>query len=194
MKLLNTLIALTLALCTALAHAADADPPAVVGRLNYISGPVSFAPAQANEDWSAAELNRPITTGDRLWTDTNGRAEMHVGSLAIRMGAQTSLDVLAPRRSHASAAPRAGQHESARAQASQRQAARDRHAERGGGREAAGKLSHQCRFFRGGDDGRSAWGRTGGSVYRKFELRDPRQPGGGNFRLAAGSVRGIAAR
>ncbi len=95
MKLLNTLIALTLALCTALTHAADADPPAVVGRLNYISGTVSFAPAQANEDWSAAELNRPITTGDRLWSDTSGRAEMHVGSLAIRMGAQTSLDVLA---------------------------------------------------------------------------------------------------
>ena len=95
MKLLNTLIALTLALCTALTHAADADPPAVVGRLNYISGTVSFAPAQADEDWSAAELNRPITTGDRLWSDTRGRAEMHVGSLAIRMGAQTSLDVLA---------------------------------------------------------------------------------------------------
>jgi len=95
MKLLKLLVAPALVLCAALAFAADTDPPAVVGRLNYVSGPVSFAPAQANEDWSAAELNRPLTTGDRLWTDTNGRAELHVGSLAIRMGAQTSLDVLA---------------------------------------------------------------------------------------------------
>jgi hypothetical protein len=69
MNLLQMLIALALALCATLVPAADTDPPAVVGRLNYISGPVSFAPAQANEDWSAAVLNRPITTGDRLWTD-----------------------------------------------------------------------------------------------------------------------------
>src|SRR5262245_61564258 len=95
MKLANTLFALVFALCAAFAHSADMDPPAVVGRLNYVSGPVGFAPAQANEDWSAAALNRPITTGDRLWTDTGGRAELHVGSLAIRMGAQTSVDVLA---------------------------------------------------------------------------------------------------
>jgi ferric-dicitrate binding protein FerR (iron transport regulator) len=39
-------------------------------------------------------LNRPITTGDRLWADAGGRAEMHVGSLAVRMDEQTSLDVL----------------------------------------------------------------------------------------------------
>src|SRR5262245_38978081 len=95
MKFLRLLAASALMLCAALAFAADADPPAVVGRLNYISGPVSFAPAEANEDWTVAALNRPITTGDRLWTDSNGRAELHVGSLAIRMSAHTSLDVLA---------------------------------------------------------------------------------------------------
>lgn len=94
MKLPKILIAAAWALSVALASAAEVDPPSVVGRLNYISGPVSFAPAQANEDWLAATLNRPLTTGDRLWTDSNGRAEMHVGSLAIRMAAQTSMDVL----------------------------------------------------------------------------------------------------
>ena len=78
----------------AAAPAAEADPPAVIGRLNHVAGAVSFAPAQAPEDWVAASVNRPITTGDRLWVDAGGRAEMHVGSLAVRMDSQTSMDVL----------------------------------------------------------------------------------------------------
>jgi hypothetical protein len=41
MKLLKIVIA---ALGVTLASAAFADPPSVVGRLNYLSGPVSFAP------------------------------------------------------------------------------------------------------------------------------------------------------
>jgi DNA segregation ATPase FtsK/SpoIIIE-like protein len=94
MKLLKIFIAAAWALGLTLASAAYADPPAVVGRLNYVSGPVSFAPAEAADEWVAAPLNRPITTGDRLWTDTNAFAEMHVGSLAVRMAPQTSLDVL----------------------------------------------------------------------------------------------------
>ena len=94
MRFLKTLIAIILASCAALVCAADADPPAVVGRLNYLSGAVSFAPAEANEDWAAAALNRPLTTGDRLWTDAGGRAELHVGSLAVRMDSLTSLDLL----------------------------------------------------------------------------------------------------
>src|SRR5215471_6911235 len=94
MKVVTIFAALVLVSSAALLHAADGDPPAVVGRLNYITGQVSFAPAQADEDWVAASLNRPITTGDRLWTDAGARAEMHVGSLAVRMDAQTSLDVL----------------------------------------------------------------------------------------------------
>jgi hypothetical protein len=94
MKLVKTLAAAILMSCAALVGAAEADPPTVIGRLNHISGPVSFAPAQADEDWVAASPNRPLTTGDRLWTDAGGRAEMHVGSLAIRMDALTSLDIL----------------------------------------------------------------------------------------------------
>ena len=94
MKLVKTLAAAILMSCAALVGAAEADPPTVIGRLNHISGPVSFAPARADEDWVAASLNRPLTTGDRLWTDAGGRAEMHVGSLAIRMDALSSLDIL----------------------------------------------------------------------------------------------------
>ena len=78
-----------------MALAADrlaADPPARVGRLNYLSGSVSMRPAGSDE-WAAAVPNRPLTTGDRIWTDRDSRAELHVGSTAIRMDAQSELDL-----------------------------------------------------------------------------------------------------
>ncbi len=76
------------------ATGARADPPARVGRLSYLSGPVSFAPAGLDNEWSLAVMNRPVTTGDHLWSDADGRAEVHIGSTAIRLGASTNLDVL----------------------------------------------------------------------------------------------------
>ncbi|MGV2289012.1 DUF6600 domain-containing protein [Trinickia sp. YCB016] len=73
--------------------AQQVDPPSRVARLNYMSGAVTTEPAGAT-DWSYATLNRPLTTGDQLWNDTNARSEMHIGSTAVRLGASTSLDVL----------------------------------------------------------------------------------------------------
>ena len=70
-----------------------ADQPARVGRLSYLSGAVSFAPAGVDR-WVSATLNYPLTTGDRLWTDTGARTELHVGSTAIRMDHRTELDIL----------------------------------------------------------------------------------------------------
>lgn len=84
--------ALLLALCASVAYA---DPPARVGRLNYVHGTVSLAPAQAPDAWSIAALNRPLTAGDRLWTDRDGYAEFHVGSTAVRLAPRTNVDVLA---------------------------------------------------------------------------------------------------
>ncbi|MBM3344672.1 MAG: hypothetical protein FJY56_21560, partial [Betaproteobacteria bacterium] len=76
------------------AGAAFADPPATVGRLSFLSGTVSFASADTQNEWGVAPLNRPITTGDRLWADRDGRAEIRIGPNAIRMAAMTSLDML----------------------------------------------------------------------------------------------------
>jgi hypothetical protein len=73
---------------------AYADPPGRVARLNYAAGAVSFAPAEAPDAWTQAVLNRPLTGGDRLWADQSGRAELHVGSTALRLGAMTSVDIL----------------------------------------------------------------------------------------------------
>ncbi len=87
------------------AHAQEADPPGRVARLNLTEGAVSFAPGDAsgapgssnggNPGWQPAVLNRPLTTGDRLWTAERSRAELHAGSTAIRLASQTSLDFAA---------------------------------------------------------------------------------------------------
>jgi hypothetical protein len=74
---------------------ADDDPPGRVGRLNLVQGSVSFQPAGGGDsDWVAADLNRPMTTGDRLWADQDGRAELHVGSTAIRLDHNTGISFL----------------------------------------------------------------------------------------------------
>jgi hypothetical protein len=61
--------------------------------LNYISGSVSFRPDEL-DDWSAAVINLPLKTGDHLWADVNSRAEIHVGSTAIRVGPETAFTFL----------------------------------------------------------------------------------------------------
>ncbi|MDR6381347.1 DUF6600 domain-containing protein [Paraburkholderia caribensis] len=73
--------------------APDSDPPGRIARLNYMAGTVTTEPAGAS-DWSYAQVNRPLTTGDQLWNDRNARSELHIGSTAVRMGGQTSLDIL----------------------------------------------------------------------------------------------------
>jgi hypothetical protein len=71
----------------------QSDPPTRVARLSYVHGAVSFVPAGEN-DWVEAQLNRPLVTGDKLWTDNGSRAELEIGSAAMRMDAQTSFDFL----------------------------------------------------------------------------------------------------
>jgi len=73
---------------------AQADPPSRVARLNYLEGAAVFAPAGDNE-WIDAVLNRPLTRGDRVWTDKGSRAELQVGSSAVRMDGQAHLEILA---------------------------------------------------------------------------------------------------
>ncbi|HEX2825619.1 MAG TPA: DUF6600 domain-containing protein [Burkholderiales bacterium] len=95
LRRLNVLFSIALLVCSAAAYSAEPiDPPGRVARLNLINGPVSFAPYEAPDSWVQAVVNRPVTSGDRLWADQNGRAELHVGSTAIRLDAMTSADVL----------------------------------------------------------------------------------------------------
>lgn len=73
--------------------AAQTDPSGRVGRLNYINGPVSFQPAGVT-DWVDADVNRPLTTGDQVWVGDGGRAEIHVGSIALRLDSNTAFQFL----------------------------------------------------------------------------------------------------
>ncbi|MGH8132876.1 MAG: DUF6600 domain-containing protein, partial [Steroidobacteraceae bacterium] len=79
------------ALGTALAD--ENDPPGRAARLSYLEGPVSLEPAGMQE-WAAAELNRPLTTGDRLWTDQGAVAELDIGAAVIRLGSTTGFSFL----------------------------------------------------------------------------------------------------
>jgi uncharacterized protein DUF6600 len=69
------------------------DPPTRVARLSFMRGDVSFVPAGEN-DWVEAQLNRPLITGDKLWTDHGARAELEIGSSTIRTNENTSFDFL----------------------------------------------------------------------------------------------------
>jgi len=69
------------------------DPPFRVARLNFIEGEVSFQPG-GEKDWGWATLNRPMTSGDSLWTGDRSKAEMHIGSTAIRVDGGTSVSFL----------------------------------------------------------------------------------------------------
>ena len=87
------LLAALLVAAVAPAMADAGDPPSRVARLSYQSGTVSFRPGTV-EEWTAASLNYPLTTGDHLWADAGAQVEMHVGSTASRMGSQTALAIL----------------------------------------------------------------------------------------------------
>ena len=72
----------------------DDDPPSRVGRLSFLSGGVSFRPATV-DDWTDATINYPLHGGDHLWTDAGARAELTVGSNAMRLAPQSAFGFLA---------------------------------------------------------------------------------------------------
>ncbi|HEY3555293.1 MAG TPA: DUF6600 domain-containing protein, partial [Casimicrobiaceae bacterium] len=73
-------------------YGSDVDPPVRVGRMAYLDGQVSFSPAGSDE-WVEARLNRPIVTGDRLWSDAGSRAELAVDNSTWWLGDRTSVTV-----------------------------------------------------------------------------------------------------
>ena len=75
------------------ATADDDDPPSRVARLSYTHGAVSFQPA-GTDDWVSAVVNRPLTTGDKLWVDNDARAELQLGSASVRLASTTGFSFL----------------------------------------------------------------------------------------------------
>jgi hypothetical protein len=66
------------------------DPPGRVARLSYLEGSVSLASGGV-EEWTEAVLNRPLTSGDRLWLDEGARAELEVGSTTLHLDYETAF-------------------------------------------------------------------------------------------------------
>jgi len=91
--LLLLFLAALVAVFPSSAAAQDDDPPGRVARLSYMQGSVSYQPA-GGSDWVQADPNRPLTIGDNLWADQDSRAELYIGSTAIRLTAETGLSIL----------------------------------------------------------------------------------------------------
>lgn len=73
--------------------AAQDDPPGRIARLSYTYGSVSFQPAGV-DDWFQADFNRPLTTGDHVFVDPSGTAELQTGNSVLLLGGKTSVDIL----------------------------------------------------------------------------------------------------
>ena len=84
---------LVLALPLHCSAADDDGPPGRVARLSYVRGSISFEPAGA-PDWAVAVINRPLTSGDKLWVDSDSRAEVQIGSSTIHLNSRTGFSFL----------------------------------------------------------------------------------------------------
>ncbi len=72
----------------------EGDPPGRVARVNLLDGRGSLQLA-GSETWVDDLVNRPLTGGDRLWIESGARAEVHIGSTVLRLGASTALQFIA---------------------------------------------------------------------------------------------------
>lgn len=69
---------------------AQQDPPGRVANLSHAQGSVVFAP-DGEDEWTDLQLNRPLTRGDRIWTDRGARAELHLGATTVHLGGESHL-------------------------------------------------------------------------------------------------------
>jgi hypothetical protein len=71
------------------------DPPDRVARLAVLQGSVFFQPSgdTSASSWSDASINYPLTSGDRLYADQDGRAELQVGDCTLRINGVADLTV-----------------------------------------------------------------------------------------------------
>jgi hypothetical protein len=79
-------------LVASMAFAQD-DPPTQAGRISWISGTVSIQPV-GTQDWGQAYPNLTIGPGDRIFTDSDGRAEIQVGQTYVRIGPNTDVSLV----------------------------------------------------------------------------------------------------
>ena len=86
-------LGLLLGLCAAAAAWAQDDPPGRVGRVAETQGAAWWWDHESGR-WVDAERNQPLTSGDRIATAADGRAELRVGSTVLRLAESSELEVL----------------------------------------------------------------------------------------------------
>lgn len=84
-------VAVVLALTT-FAHAAELDAPGVAGRVSLAQGDVTLESREGGR--GEATLNWPVTGGDILHTARGARTELRVGSTAVRLDGDSSMEVV----------------------------------------------------------------------------------------------------
>jgi hypothetical protein len=70
---------------------ADEDPSGRVARVAEVSGEVRTVDPEGA--WVALPRNQPLSTGDRVITDKDGRATIQVGSSTVRLGAYSDMSI-----------------------------------------------------------------------------------------------------
>ncbi|MEJ5989403.1 DUF6600 domain-containing protein [Ramlibacter sp. PS3R-8] len=71
---------------------AEVDPPGRVAHISARQGEVVFAP-DGEDEWIELPQNRPLTDGDRLWSDRGARAEMQLDTATLHVGGETHVGV-----------------------------------------------------------------------------------------------------
>lgn len=71
--------------------AQEPDPPGRVGRLSHAEGQIE-AWTQDSNAWAAVVINTPIASQTGLWTAADGRAEVRIGSTAVRLDGDSQVN------------------------------------------------------------------------------------------------------
>lgn len=82
----------TFAVLAAWSVLALAEAPARVGRISMAQGQVTVA-GELGEESNAAVVNWPVTSRNQITTGRDARTEIRVGSTAVRLDADSALDV-----------------------------------------------------------------------------------------------------
>ena len=84
---------LALMACSVVAQAqSESEAPARVGRVSLVQGPVTIS-TEDSERAEDALVNWPVTSDNRITTERNGRTEIRIGSTAVRLDGNSSLEV-----------------------------------------------------------------------------------------------------
>ena len=67
-------------------------PSGRVGRLSFLSGSVSLQ-VSGDSQWSDATINYPLSTGDRIYVDQGGRAEIELGDITLRLSDASDVTI-----------------------------------------------------------------------------------------------------